>query len=158
LRRGSITACRDLSIYGFRDIKLSLAVDIARALPLNIDGSRAFLYHPCYLDTGGYSAEPPTLGLILGADHGAELPYVFGLLDRWKTKIPESDLKMQSVVMSYWTNFAKTLDPSGTGLPTWKSYDESSDAVMVVGESVGMRPHPRRAQLDFLKTHSAQSR
>lgn len=119
-------------------------------------GARAFLYYFSYLDTGGYNSEPPTLGLALGADHGAELPYVFGLLNRWKTTVPESDLKMQSVVMSYWTNFAKTLDPNGVGLPIWKSYGESNDAVMVLDHSVGMRPHPRAAQLDFLQAHSNQ--
>ena len=119
-------------------------------------GSKAFLYYCSYLDTGGYNAEPPTLGLTLGADHGAELPYVFGLLNRWKKKVPESDLKVQSVVMSYWTNFAKTLDPNGTGLPIWKSYGESSDAVMVLDKSAAMQPHPRAAQLGFLKAHSAE--
>jgi para-nitrobenzyl esterase len=128
----------------------NLASDVVRG------GSKAFLYCFSYLDTGGYNAEPPTLGLRLGADHGAELPYVFGLLNRLKTAVPESDLKIQSVVMSYWTNFAKTLNPNGVGLPIWKSYGESSDAVMVLDKSVGMRPHPRRAELDFLKAHSAE--
>jgi hypothetical protein len=28
---------------------------------------------------------------------------------------------------------------------------------MVLDKGVGMRPHPRRAQLDFLKTHSHAS-
>jgi len=88
--------------------------------------------------------------------HGAELPYVFGLLNRWKARVPASDLKMQSAVMSYWTNFAKTLDPNGVGLPIWKSHGESSDAVMVLDKVVGMQPHPRAAQLDFLQAHSNQ--
>ncbi len=56
--------------------------------------------------------------------------------------------------MSYRTNFAKTLDPNGTGLPISKSYGESSDLDMALDKSVGMRPPPLRAQLDFLKTHS----
>jgi para-nitrobenzyl esterase len=127
-----------------------LAADVVRG------GAKAFLYYFSYLDTGGYNSEPPTLGLALGADHGAELPYVFGLLNRWKTTVPESDLKVQNVVMSYWTNFVKTLDPNESGLPIWKSYGESNDAVMVIDHSVGMRPHPRAAQLDFLQAHSGQ--
>ncbi len=120
-------------------------------------GSKAFLYYFSYVDTGGYNAEPPTLGLTLGADHGAELPYVFGLLNRWKTAVPESDFKMQSIVMSYWTNFAKTLDPNGVGLPIWKPHLDSNDVVMVLDNSIGMRPHPRAAQLDYLQTHSSQA-
>src|SRR5207248_402254 len=82
-----------------------LAADIVRS------GAKVFLYYFTYLDGGSYNSEPPMLGLRLGADHGAELPYVFGLLNHWKTTVPENDLMLQKAVMSYWTNFAKTLDP-----------------------------------------------
>ena len=119
-------------------------------------GAKAYLYYFAYLDTGGYNSEPPGLGLTLGADHGAELPYVFGLLSHWKTTVPENDLKVQKNVMSYWTNFVKTLNPNGPGLPDWKSYTENDDAVMILNQKVGMQAHPRSAQLDFLNTHGAQ--
>ena len=119
-------------------------------------GAKAYLYYFAYLDTGGYNSEPPTLGLTLGADHGAELPYVFGLLSHWKTKVPENDLKLQGTVMSYWTNFVKTLDPNGSGLPGWKPFKENDDAVMVLDRTVGMQPHPRGGQLDFLKTYAKE--
>lgn len=118
-------------------------------------GAKAFLYYFSYLDTEGYNSEPSTLGLKLGADHGGELPYVFGLLNRWKSPVPESDLKLQNVVMSYWTNFVKTLNPNGRGLPVWKSFGDSRDAAMVLDQSVGMRAHPRAAQLDLLRAHPA---
>ena len=88
----------------------SLAADITKT------GARVFLYYFAYSDGGEYHSEPPTLGLRLGADHGAELPYVFGLLNHWKTAVPEDDLKLQNVMMSYWANFARNLDPNGKGL------------------------------------------
>jgi para-nitrobenzyl esterase len=125
----------------------ALADDVVRG------GANAFLYYFSYLDTGGYNSEPSALGLKLGADHGAELPYVFGLLNRWKSAVPESDLKLENVVMSYWTNFVKTLDPNGSGVLVWKSFGDSRDAAMVLDQSVGMRTHPRTAQLDFLRAH-----
>jgi carboxylesterase type B len=78
---------------------------------------------------------------------------VFGLLNRWKSAVPESDLKLQNVVMSYWANFVKTLNPNGRGLPVWKSFGESRDAAMVLDQSVGMRAHPRGTQLEFLRAH-----
>lgn len=102
---------------------------------------------------GDYNSEPSTRGLKLGADHGAELPYVFGLLNRWKSAVPESDLKLQNVVISYWTNFVKTLNPNGRYLPVGKSFRDSREAAMVVDQSVGMRAHPRGAQLDFFRAH-----
>jgi para-nitrobenzyl esterase len=120
------------------------------------DGAKAYQYYFTYLDTGGYNSEPPTLGLILGADHGAELPYIFGLLNHWKAKVPESDLKMQDLMMAYWTNFAKTMDPNGPGLPVWRPFSSSSNEVMVLDERAGMQPHPHAARLDFLQMHPSE--
>lgn len=124
-----------------------LAADVVRG------GAKVFLYYFAYLDVGGYNSEPPTLGLRLGADHGAELPYVFGLLNHWKTTVPENDLKLQNIVMSYWMNFAKSLDPNGAGLPVWKPFSVSDGSVMVLDQNVGMQPNPRAAQLAFLQVH-----
>ena len=128
----------------------SLATDAGRG------GERVFLYYFDYLDEGGYNSEPPTLGLRLGADHGAELPYVFGLLNHWKTAVPDKDVKLQNMVMSYWTNFAKSLDPNGSGLSAWAPFKGSDSSVMVLDPSAGMRPHLRAAQLDFLQDHAGK--
>ena len=129
-----------------------------RALAGYVDrgGARSYLYSFSYVDTGGYNSPPPTLGLKLGADHGAELPYVFGLLNHWKTAVPGNDLKLQKIVMAYWTNFVKTLDPNGPGLPVWKPAKSSSNEVMVLDQKAGMQVHPREAQLDFLHAHPAR--
>lgn len=118
-------------------------------------GPKVFLYFFGYDDRGGYNSEAPSLGLKLGADHGAELPYVFGLLNHWKTQVPDEDLKMQSVVMAYWTDFAKTLDPNGPDLPEWKPFNDSKDNVMILEGSVAMHPYPRSAQIEFLKSNSS---
>lgn len=126
------------------------------ATDINKSGAKVFLYYFSYLDEGDYNREPPTLGLRLGADHGAELPYVFGLLNHWKTTVPEKDLKLQSVMMSYWANFALNLDPNGENLPIWKSFRESGDVVMVLDHSVGMQPHPRKDQLDLMQAHAGK--
>ena len=128
----------------------NLATEVGRG------GARVFLYYFDYLDEGGYNSEPPTLGLRLGADHGAELPYVFGLLNHWKTMVPERDLKLQNIVMSYWINFAKNLDPNGSGLAPWEPFKGSDSLVMVLDPSAGMRPHPRAPQLGFLQDHAGK--
>jgi carboxylesterase type B len=109
-----------------------------------------------YLDIGEYNSEAPTLGLRLGADHGAELPYVFGLLNHWSTPVPEKRPQAAVVVMDYWPNFATILDPNGAGLPRWKSLGKSGNTVMNLDQSAGMHPHPRAAQPDFLQAHSAK--
>jgi carboxylesterase type B len=119
-------------------------------------GGKVFLYYFTYLDIGEYNSEAPTLGLRLGADHGAELPYVFGLLNHWSTPVPEKRPQAAAVVMDYGTNFATILDPNGAGLPRWKSLGKSGNTVMNLDQSAGMHPHPRAAQLDFLQAHSAK--
>jgi para-nitrobenzyl esterase len=112
-----------------------------------------YMYFFNYVDKGGYNAEPPSLGLILGADHGAELPYVFGLLNHWKAPVPEADRKLQDTMMKYWVNFARTMNPNGADLRGWKTFDGSGYDVMILGKGVGMGPHPRAAQVKFLDAH-----
>jgi hypothetical protein len=49
----------------------------------------------------------------------------------------------------YWTNFAKTGDPNGVGLPEWPRYGASAEAVMELGDRTGPMPvlDPKRKTL-----------
>lgn len=51
---------------------------------------------------------------------------------------------------TYWTNFIKSGDPNGNGLPEWKPYDTLQKGIMFFGS----QPHPGQikdsAALDFL--------
>ena len=58
----------------------------------------------------------------MGATHGTEMPYVFDALEvqRWSGR--PSDRRLAATMADYWTNFAKTGDPNGNGLPRWPRY------------------------------------
>ena len=75
-----------------------------------------------------------------GAYHSADIEYVFETLD-WK-HLPwtADDRKLSRMISSYWTNFAKTGNPNGPGLPEWPVYKPANgyQVMHLHADSVGM--------------------
>ena len=94
------------------------------------------------------------------AAHAAEVPYVFNNLGQAHL-FPDSsiaelsaksapDKKVADEMSSYWTNFAKTGDPNGPGLPKWKAHavGNGQDAVILDAEPAAEKlPTPERLAL-----------
>ncbi len=84
------------------------------------------------------------------AFHSDDIEYVFGVLDTrpgavWR---PE-DRKLSEQMMSYWTNFAKTGDPNGAGLPAWPRYDKTNEVMHLDADSTAS-PDTTRPRYEFL--------
>lgn len=74
-----------------------------------------------------------------GTYHAGEMIYAYGNVKRceYGYRYNKSDLELSETMLSYWSNFAKTGDPNGEGLPTWTTYTGSGDKVMELGLNVG---------------------
>ncbi|NXS22389.1 SASB hydrolase, partial [Mystacornis crossleyi] len=68
------------------------------------------------------SSAEGVLPAFVKADHGAEIPFVFGK-PFLAGDATEEEHKLSRTVMKYWTNFAKNGNPNGEGLVHWPQYD-----------------------------------
>jgi para-nitrobenzyl esterase len=88
-----------------------------------------------------------------GAFHSDEIEYVFGVLDSRKGAAwsPE-DYKLSALIQSYWTNFAKSGNPNGSGVPDWPVYSEAANwPVMHLDVTPVVRPDRHRDRYLFLQ-------
>jgi len=113
--------------------------------------SPAFAYH--------FNKVPPgTSGMMLGAHHGSEIPYVFGQLDL-SPKVSDDDLRTAEAMMGYWVQFAATGNPNRKGLPAWPAYDAQSDGwLRIGGKQIEATTGVRKQQLDVVDAFMSQWR
>jgi para-nitrobenzyl esterase len=94
---------------------------------------KAFLYH--------FEHTPPG---ERGARHGVEMAYVFSHSNPTWT---EADHRLSDLMASYWTNFAKTGNPNGEGLPDWPAFTPALEHALLIGEELRAGELPNRSGL-----------
>jgi len=77
----------------------------------------------------------------LGAYHGAEYPYLFGIHDAYMTT-NEIDLALEEIMQRYWVGFAASGDPNSPNTPQWPRYAGPDFRVQELGDSVRTKPAP----------------
>lgn len=88
-----------------------------------------------------------------GANHAAEIPYVFGTLEAQGGLGSEprpADREMSELMMSYWVNFARTGDPNGADVPSWPAFETGAPRALVLDDSPGVEPLPNLDKLTVL--------
>ncbi len=87
---------------------------------------------------------------IDAAPHASEIEFVFGALDSRQLPWRPEDRRLSEQMVAYWSNFAKTGDPNGEGLPKWPAYRKDSYQVMHLRANPAAAPDDRRARYELL--------
>lgn len=109
-------------------------------------GGTAHVYHFAYVaDT--------FKGKVLGVSHGGEIVYVFGLrgLGLLGSRASDKDRAVIAMTQDYWTNFAKTGDPNGVGLPSWPAATPASRQTLVIDDETKAVADFRRRQVGVME-------
>ncbi|HXY18802.1 MAG TPA: carboxylesterase family protein [Gemmatimonadales bacterium] len=83
-----------------------------------------------------------------GVPHGGEILFVFGF-GRLAALAPPQDVAVSEMMQAYWTNFARTGDPNGPGLPAWPAYGGPGPRTLVIDDSTAAVADFRAAQIGF---------
>lgn len=73
-----------------------------------------------------------------GAYHSSELWYIFQTLSRCWRDLTGADYDLSRTMVRYWTNFARTGDPNGEGVPRWEPYTAAHRQCMQLDLHPGM--------------------
>ena len=93
-----------------------------------------------------------------GANHGAEIPFVFRNQSPPFGAATPDEVALSDTISTYWTNFAKTGDPNGGGLPKWPAFTEAAQQVMAFDKTANAKPIPNLQQLQAYETYYAWRR
>jgi len=90
-----------------------------------------------------------------GAYHSAEIEFVFNVLSSKPLPWKPEDRKLSNLMSVYWSNFAKTGDPNGAGLPPWPAFGKADGyKVMHLSTDSHSEPEHNRARYEFLDSMS----
>jgi para-nitrobenzyl esterase len=119
-----------------RDLRFGWDMRAWARLQARASGPPAYAYR--FTHSPPFPADSPRAGW--GPSHFAELWYMFDHLDQEPWAWSAADRELSDTMAGYWTNFARTGDPNGPGLPPWPAYDEADPRVMMLGSQVKAAP------------------
>jgi para-nitrobenzyl esterase len=87
--------------------------------------------------------------------HGRELQFVFGAEGVPGAGVfTHKDREVAGLMRAYWTNFAKTGNPNGPGLPLWETSANHDRLLLISNLGIGSSDDPWSERLDRLERRS----
>jgi para-nitrobenzyl esterase len=127
--------------------------------------ARAFVAKraPAYMFQFGYVPVAARERARYGAGHGSDISFAFNTLNaRWGAppQATPEETELARIMNTYWTNFAKTGNPNGKGVPNWPLYDTKKEEILDVDldGNVQSKPDPRKARLNVIEKAFQQKR
>jgi para-nitrobenzyl esterase len=98
----------------------------------------------------GQAYREADLAAALGVFHSSEYPYVFGTTRELTRDWGADDDRLTALMQAYWSQFAKTGNPNGEGLPHWPLFEDGRRTLLELKPEPELVDVPRRAQLRFV--------
>ena len=105
---------------------------------------------PAYVYRFGFLADLARRRGLTGVPHGGEMVFIFGF-GALAAFAPPQDTAMSATMQAYWTNFAKTGDPNGEGLPPWPKFEGPAPQTLVIDDAPHAVANFRKAQFDAVR-------
>ena len=152
---GEADAAALIRLYGLDD------PDTYQKAETDMQGDDLFGVHMRYLAKGNvaqgaptylyrFTRVPPSKTQTIGAFHASEIFFVFGSHSPL-AGLSDADAALTEAMGMYWTNFAKTGDPNGAGLPSWPSYNAEQDQWMTFNPEIEVKSEIRSEKLDIME-------
>ena len=109
---------------------------------------RSALWLSAQVPTYAYEFDDPASQLNSG--HFADVHYLFDYRQQpgFGIRGPAASQALAASMQRYWTNFARTGDPNGAGLPPWPRYQKEAQELLRLTP-----PAPQAGTLDFSQRH-----
>jgi len=143
------------------DIFFAITGDLTERYPAIVKAERKAMLAaaPAYMYL--FTWEIPAFGGKYGAAHGMELPYMFDNIDAapgvWGGDPHPQRYLLSENVSRAWVAFARTGNPSHSGLPEWKSYTANSRATMLLNYTCELVNDPKAEDRLAMQRLEAQS-
>jgi para-nitrobenzyl esterase len=114
------------------------------------NGNPAFLYRFDVVSTS-------VRHRLKGTTHAQERQYVFDTLKTSPYATDENDKVQAKYAVTYWTNFAKTGDPNGVGVPSWPRYATATDQLLdFTNDGPVGKTSPHKARWDAIAARASE--